>query len=99
MTFSKGAPGGPAVGELYHARAQHDYAVDAALSDIHRQIQRGDLAGEQERTQALGIPAGLQRFYTSARPSTRPGGRTSRDFYQYATPEQRAQFERNRVAQ
>jgi hypothetical protein len=38
----------------------------------------------------------LQRFYikTSLQPATRLGGRTLRDFYNYATEEQRARFER-----
>ncbi len=98
ITFSKGAPGGPGVGELYQAKAMHDYAVDAALPDIRKQIQRGDLAGAQQRMTELGVAPGLQKFYikTSINPSTRLGGRTLRDFYQYATPEQRDRMERAR---
>ncbi len=101
VTFSKGAPGGPAVGELYHARAQHQYAVDAALPDIRRQIQRGDLQGAQERMTELGIPPGLQRFYTRTTlyPETRLNGKTLRDFYLYGTPEQKARMERARGVQ
>ena len=91
LTFSKGAPGGPGVGELYHAREQHDFAVQAALPDIRKQIQRGDETGARERMTELGIPVGLQRFYvrTSTNPATRLSGRTLKDFYLYATPEQR----------
>jgi hypothetical protein len=98
VTVSKGAPGGPAVGELYTARAQHQYAVDAALPDIRRQIQRGDLEGAQARMTDLGIAPGLQRFYirTSINPATRLSGRALRDFYQYATPEQKQRMERVR---
>jgi len=98
VTFSKGAPGGPAVGELYHAREIHQYAVDAALPDIRRQIQNGDLAGARQSMNELGIPAGLQKFYlrTTLNPATRLSGRTLRDFYQYATPEQRARLEEAR---
>ena len=98
VTFSKGAPGGPAVGELYHAREVHQYAVDAALPDIRRQIQRGDLAGARESMQELGIPPGLQKFYirTTLNPATRLSGRTLRDFYNYATPEQRERMENAR---
>ena len=95
LTFSKGAPGGPAVGELYRAREEHNFAVDLALPDIRKQVQRGDLRGAQARMTELGIPAGLQRFYirTSLDPTTRLSGRTLRDFYQYATPEQRERLE------
>lgn len=98
FTTAKGAPGGPAVGEMYHARAQHDYAVQAALPDIRRQIQRGDVSGAQSRMTELGIPAGLQKFYirTTMFPETRLGGRTLRDFYLYATPQQRARMENAR---
>jgi hypothetical protein len=98
VTFSKGAPGGPAVGEMYAARQQHDYAVQAALPDIRRQIQRGDIVGAQERMNELKIPGGLQQFYirTSLNPATRLQGRTLKDFYQYATPEQRQRLENAR---
>jgi hypothetical protein len=91
VTFSKGAPGGPAVGELYNARTQHQFGIDAAMPDIRKQIQRGDIAGAQDRMTQLGVPPGLQRFYirTSMDPATRLSGRTLRDFYQYSTPEQR----------
>jgi hypothetical protein len=98
VTFSKGAPGGPAVGEMYKAREMHDFAVQRDLPDIRKQIQRGDVAGAQKRMEALGIHAGLQRFYirTSQFPETRLGGRTLKDFYQYATPEQIRRLERAR---
>lgn len=98
VTFSKGAPGGPAVGEMYHARAQHDYAVQVQLSDIRKQIQRGDVEGAQQRMQELGIPPGLQKFYirTSVTPSLRLSPRAIKDFYQYSTDEQKARMERLR---
>jgi hypothetical protein len=98
VTFSKGAPGGPAVGELYRAREMHQFQVDRDLPDIRKQVVRGDIAGAQERMTQLGVPPGLQRFYirTSLFPETRLGGRTLRDFYQYATPEQRERMERAR---
>jgi len=98
VTFSKGAPGGAAVGEMYHAKTQHEFAVQAQLPDIRRQIQRGDVAGAQERMTELGIPAGLQRFYvrTTTNPATRLGGRTLKDFYLYSTPEQRERLENAR---
>jgi hypothetical protein len=95
VTFSKGAPGGPAVGEMYHARQQHDFAVQSALPDIQKQYLRGDVSGAMSRMTELDIPAGLQRYYSRvwANPGTRLSGRTLRDFYMYATPEQRARLE------
>lgn len=99
VTFSKGAPGGPAVGEMYHAREAHDFEVQSALPDIRKQIQRGDIAGATQRMNELNIPAGLQRFYirTSVNPSTRLSAKALRDFYLYATPEQRSRMERFRA--
>lgn len=98
VTFSKGAPGGPAVGEMYHAKEMHDYAVQAQLPDIRRQIQRGDIDGARQAMTELAIPPGLQKFYirTSQNPATRLGGRTLKDFYQYASPEQRQRLEGDR---
>lgn len=100
VTFAKGAPGGPAVGEMYSARSQHEFQVNKALPDIRRQIQRGDIAGAQQRMVELGIPPGLQRFYvrTTLNPATRMSPRAVQDFYRYATPEQRARFANDRQA-
>lgn len=98
VTFSKGAPGGPAIGELYDFRSRHDIKVNMALPDIRKQILRGDLGGAMQRMRELDIPPALQRFYirTTLDPSTRASGRTLRDFYMNATPEQRDRLERAR---
>jgi len=95
VTFSKGAPGGPAVGEMYAARTQHDFAVQNAMPDIRKQIQRGDIPGAQARMTELGVPSGLQRFYvrTTLNPATRLSTKGLRDFYQYATDEQKRRME------
>ncbi len=100
ITFSKGAPGGPAVGELYHAREQHNFEVNAALPEIRKQFQRGEIAEARQRLNELGVPPGLARFYenTSVNPATaRLRGRTLTDFYKYATPEQRERLDRART--
>jgi len=103
LTFAKGAPGGPAVGEMYAARTQHEFQVNQALPDIRRQIQRGDIPGAQQRMTELGIPAGLQKFYvrTTLNPATRMSTRAVQDFYRTAMPEQRARFlnDRGQAAQ
>jgi hypothetical protein len=98
VTFSKGAPGGPAVGELYHAREMHDYAVQAQLPDIRKQFLNGDQDGARQAMTALGIPPGLQRYYSKvwANPATRLGGRTLKDFYLYGTDEQKQRLENAR---
>ncbi len=98
LAFSHGYPGGPAAGELYHARAMHDYAVDAALPAIRKEILNGNIDGARDWMTKLGVPPGLQRFYirTSEDPATRLSGRTLRDFYLYGTPEQKQRFEKAR---
>jgi hypothetical protein len=100
LTFSKGAPGGPAVGEMYSARTQHEFQVNQEMPDIRRQILRGDIPGAAQRMKELGIPIGLQRFYlrTTLNPATRLSARALKDFYGYATPEQRDRFDRDRQA-
>lgn len=96
VTFSKGAPGGPAVGEMYATRAQHDFAVNQALPDIRKQILRGDVAGARDRMNDLGIVPALQRFYirSTINPATRLSARAMRDFYRTATPEQIRRMDR-----
>jgi hypothetical protein len=78
VTFSKGAPGGPAVGEMYQAReTQHQFAIAGAARHPQADPARRH-HGAQERMSALNIPPGLQKFYirTSQFPETRLGGRT-----------------------
>jgi hypothetical protein len=101
VTFSKGAPGGPAVGELYADREKHDFEVYSHMPEIRKQIARGDIMGARQAMTGLGIPRGLQDFYvrTTMNPATRLGGRTLKDFYQYATPEQRQRLEDARTLQ
>jgi hypothetical protein len=95
-TFSKGAPGGPAMGEIYAARRQHDFEVQMQMPDIRRQIQRGDVAGATQRMEDLGIAPSMQRFVvkTTLNPATRFSPKIVRDFYRYASPEQKARVER-----
>jgi len=101
VTFSKGAPGGPAVGEYLDLRRRHQYELDAALPDIRKQILRGDTAGATQRMIELGVPPGLIRFYTrtATDPSSRLSGHALRDLYRYMTPEERGRFEGYRQRQ
>jgi hypothetical protein len=96
VTFAKGAPGGPAVGEMYANKSRVEFQINQAMPDIRRQIQRGDIPGAQQRMTELGMDAGYQRWAikTTLNPATRIGPKALRDFYRTATPEQRARFER-----
>jgi hypothetical protein len=101
VTFSKGAPGGPAAGELFRAQEQHRFDVSEAMPDIRKMIQNGDQAGARAQMRDLGIPPGLQNFYvrTTLNPAARFSPRAIQQFNQYATPEQRARFQRAREQQ
>jgi hypothetical protein len=101
ITTRKGAPGGPAAGELYHAQDMHKYAVETAMPDIRRQILRGDIEGARARMTELGISPALQRFYlkTTQNPALRVSPRVLRDFFRpgYTTPEMRQRMEERRA--
>jgi hypothetical protein len=94
VTFSKGAPGGPAQGELYRAQEHHRFKVNEALPEIRRMIRNGDGEGAMQRMIDLGIPPGLGDFYfrTTINPALRLTPRSVEDFNLYATPEQRERF-------
>lgn len=96
VTFSRGAPGGPAVGEMYDAKSRREFAISKAMPDLRRQIQRGDLAGAQQAMGQLGMDPSYQRWVikTSLNPRLRLSSRSIRDFYSSATDEQKARFER-----
>jgi len=99
FTASKGAPGGPAVGALYDSKDQHEFRLQQAMPGIRQMIQHGDMSGARQEMVRLGVPPGLQRFFirSTLNPATaRLSGRTLRDFYRYATPDQREHFEQLR---
>jgi hypothetical protein len=94
-TFSKGAPGGPAMGELYSQKSREEYAINAKLPDWRRQIQNGDAMGAVSEMTQMGVPKWLTQVYvrTSLVPGSRMTGKSMMDFYLSATPEQRNRME------
>jgi hypothetical protein len=100
ITVSKGAPGGPAIGDYYAAKDEHDFQVQQAMSGIQRQIKTGDVAGARAKMTELGIAPGLQNYYVrvAQNPGLRMSGRQLRDFERFANDEQRQQFARDRAA-
>lgn len=96
VTFSRGAPGGPAVGEMYDAKSRREFAISKAMPDLRRQIQRGDVPGAQQVMQQLGMDASYQRWVikTSLDPRLRLSARSIRDLYNSGTEDQKARFGR-----
>lgn len=95
FTVSKGAPGGEAVGELYQGRSIQDEQVKAALPEVRSLVEEGKLAEATQKLQALGLSPGQIRGLTRGyvNPSTRLSPRALRDFYRYASPEQKRRME------
>lgn len=95
ITVRKGAPGGPAMGEYYAVKDEHDFRVQEALPDIRRQIRRGDIAGARQRMTELDIPSGLQAYYikTAQTPQTRLSGKKLREFNRIADDAQKARMQ------
>jgi len=91
ITFSKGAPGGEAVGEMYAAKDRHEYQIQQALPDIRRQIQEGDIAGARAAMKEVEIPVGYQNWIikTTKNPRLRLSPSQMKQFGLYATPEQK----------
>jgi hypothetical protein len=48
ITVSKGAPGGPAMGDYYAAKDEHDFQVQTAMPHIQQQIRQGDVVGRAQ---------------------------------------------------
>lgn len=98
LTFSKGAPGGPAVGVMYQAKDAHEYQVNEAMPGIREQIQKGDIEGAREAMHQLGMQPGYQKWVikTTLNPSLRLSKRAMKDFAGYATDDQRAAMDEAR---
>ncbi len=88
LTFSKGAPGGPAVGELFRLREQHAQAVAAAMPGINRAIQRGEVPQAIEAMVKLGMTPGeiRTRLRYALEPGSRLNPRALRQVQRYADP-------------
>jgi Fe2+ transport system protein FeoA len=100
LTISKGAPGGPAMADLYSVKDEQQFRFQEARADIVKQIKAGDIPGARARMTALGVAPGLQSYYvkTALFPAARMSKRAVSDFIRAATPEQRARFEQDRQA-
>jgi ddrB-like ParB superfamily domain len=96
LTFSKGAPGGEAVGELYAAKEEQKFKVDEAMPGIRKHIQAGDVDGAIDTMQGLGMSPSYIKWVvmTTQDPSLRISKRAMQDFDKYATPEERERMDR-----
>lgn len=95
VTFRKGAPGGPAVGELYELRRQQEAKRASAMPGIIEKIKNGDIAGARADMHALGLSPYLANYYVRAtlNPRTRLTTRSAQKLIRQAPPEERARIQ------
>jgi hypothetical protein len=94
ITFSRGAPGGPEMGEYYDAKTEHDTKVQQALPEIRSLIKQGARDEAIRQMTELGIPPGTQANYmrSALNPRHAPSPQQLAGFRKYATPEQRGRL-------
>jgi hypothetical protein len=96
LTFSRGAPGGPAVGELFAAEKEHRAEMYRALPGVRSLLQDGDVAGAVSAMQDAHMTreemAVTIRYADN--PSARLSERRLREFYEIATPERQQRMDR-----
>jgi hypothetical protein len=101
ITVSRGAPGGPEVGEFYEARRQAEFRWHQELPDILKGLKSDnpdDVDKANQRMLDLGIPAALRRYYrrVAVNPRLRLSPRAVREFNKFATPEEQEKMDRAR---
>ncbi len=96
LTFSKGAPGGEAVGELYHAKDKHQFDVDEAMPDIRDAIRSGKEDEARAKMDDLGLSKSYQKWIvrTTRDPALRLSPKQLKEFYEYAGPDEIARMQR-----
>jgi GGDEF domain-containing protein len=95
VTFSKGAPGGPAVGEMYQAKSQQEYRVQQAMPDIRAKIQSGNVRAASQDMTALGIDPKYQEWIvkTTLNPALRLSPHGIQELMRTSTPDARARMQ------
>lgn len=98
LTFSKGAPGGPAVGEMYQESRDHQDKVTQIMPDVKRALKLGD----EERARELMESADMtpREIATTIRhiesPETRLSASAMRHYNKHAGEESKERMERFR---
>lgn len=95
LFFSKGAPGGPAVGFMYAAEKEHEFQVQQVLPDAREAILNGD--NQQAVKLMRSANMGGKEILSAFKSTLAPGGALNedriREVIQYMTPEERQEFQ------
>jgi hypothetical protein len=98
VTFSRGAPGGPEVGEVYRAERRHRQLVAEAMPEVKELLKQGDEEGALRKMEKAGMTPSEMRV--TLRLAAEPGSRLNRNalrrFMQQSTDEERERLNRQR---
>ena len=94
ITTSKGAPGGPAVGEMYDADRQYKMRVSFAMPDVKRALKDDDIDRAVELLQNAGMqPSEIRsRLKAMLEPESRLNHGAINRFEKHSTDEQKDRF-------
>lgn len=97
VTFSKGAPGGPHVGQMYNIKEKYNIPIMEALPDIRKMIKRGQMDEALAKMAELKMAPSYQRYVvqTTLNPSRRVNKRGLDILYRSGSPEEIDNFLRN----
>jgi hypothetical protein len=95
VTFSKGAPGGPEVGEMYHENRVHQGEVADIMPDVKRALKAGDEeAATRLMEEAKMTPQEINRIIKREQnPASRISPSRLREFNRRADDEQKKRME------
>jgi len=93
LTFSKGAPGGEAMGDVLAQRKEHSAALAEAAPEIRMAIKNRDDARARELMDAANLTPDERRFMYHTATSTGPSRTAVKKFFGTATPEEKARYE------
>jgi hypothetical protein len=101
FTFSKGAPGGPAVGELFTIDKQHRSEITAAMPDVKQALKAGDSDKAVDLMQQANMTRQEIRMVLkyASNPGARLSGRALKQFNQVAPEYEQERMDRFRNSQ
>ena len=96
ITFSNGAPGGPAVGEMYDASRKHQSAVADIMPAAKRALKLGDEDLARSLMESAHMtPKEIGKVITHQEvPESRLNKRALKEFYKHADDEQKARMDK-----
>ena len=94
LMFSKGAPHGPAFGELYRENDKFKWRLAEEMPNIREAIKLGHPEAAREMMRQIGVPPGYAQWIVRQnrdQPMS-PSAKKKREFLRRATPEERSRF-------